>query len=134
MCVHNAARSQMAEGFVNALHRGHYQAYSAGQHPLSISPYAEKAMKEIGIDISQQRSKSLEQFRGRHFNYVVSLCDEAKLICPVFTNAEIHLHKSFRDPGSFGGTGEEILKDFRGVRDEIRCWIEETFGQKDQEQ
>lgn len=126
ICTHNSARSQMAEGFLNALKGDRYEAYSAGIEPRKINPFAVKAMAEVGIDISTQRSKSIEEFRGENFDYVVTVCDQAKAACPFFPG-EIILHKDFEDPSEFKGTEDEILDKIRHVRDEIKDWIEETF-------
>lgn len=127
ICTHNSARSQMAEGFLNAYYSGHYEVYSAGIRPKKISKYAIKAMREIGIDISSYRSKSIEQFRGMRFDYVVTVCDHAREMCPFFPGDKI-LHKGFEDPSSFKGTPDETLEHTRGVRDNIRDWIRNTFG------
>lgn len=78
VCTHNSARSQMAEGFLNALYEDKYEAYSAGIEPTKVNPYAIKAMAEVGIDISKYRSKSIEEFRGKNFDYAVTVCDHAK--------------------------------------------------------
>jgi len=119
----------MAEGFLNALHRDRYEAHSAGIKPTKVNPYAVKAMAEAGIDISKQHSKSIEEFRGKIFDYVVTVCDDAKEACPFFPGDKV-LHKSFRDPSRLKGTDDEILKKVRRVREEIREWIEETFGRE----
>jgi len=126
ICTHNSARSQMAEGFLNALKGDRYEAYSAGIEPSRINPYAVKAMAEVGIDISTHRSKSIEEFRGENFDYVVTVCDLAKEACPFFPGERI-LHKDFEDPSEFKGTEDEILEKVRDVRDEIKDWIEKTL-------
>ena len=127
ICTHNSARSQMAEGFLNALHGDRYESQSAGIEPTKVNPYAVKVMAEAGIDISKQRSKSIEEFRGKIFDYIVTVCDHAKETCPFFPGDKI-LHQSFTDPSQFKGKDDEILEKVRHVRDEIRDWIEETFG------
>lgn len=129
ICTHNSARSQMAEGFLNALYGDRYEGFSAGIEPTRVSPYAVKVMAEIGIDISMHRSKSIEGFRGKNFNYVITVCDHAKEICPFFPGEKI-LHKGFEDPSDFKGTEDEILKEVRRVRDEIKDWIGITFGRE----
>ena len=129
ICTHNSARSQIAEGLLNALHGDRYEAYSAGIEPTTINPHATKAMSEIGVDISKQRAKSIEEFRGKKFDYVVTVCDQAKETCPFFPGGAI-LHKSFEDPAQFKGTEEEILAKIRHVRDEIKGWIEKTFSKQ----
>ena len=126
ICTHNAARSQMAEALLNARYSDRYDAYSAGVTPTAVNPYAVRAMAEIDIDISTHRSKSIEEFRGRTFDYVVTVCDHAKEVCPFFPGETI-LHQSFTDPEEFYGEDDEILDGVRQVRDEIEDWIEKTF-------
>jgi arsenate reductase len=126
ICTHNSARSQMAEALLNAVYRDRYEGYSAGVTPTKVNPYVVKAMAEIGIDISRNRSKSIEEFRGENFNYVVTVCDGAREACPFFPGEEI-IHKSFEDPSQFKGSEEEILKQVKRVRDEISEWIKNRF-------
>ena len=130
ICTHNSARSQMAEGLLNALYSDRFEAYSAGIEPGAVNPYAIKAMAEIGIDISKNRSKSLQEFQGVKFDYVVTVCDHAKGACPFVPGAKEYIHKSFDDPSTFQGTEDEILDGVRQVRNEIKKWIEETFSKK----
>ena len=130
ICTHNSARSQMAEGILRTLYGDRYEAYSAGTQPTKVNPYAIKVMSEIGIDISNHRSKSAEEFRGKEFDYVVTVCDNAKEACPFFPGGKTYLHKGFKDPSEFKGNENEIVAEFRRVRDEIKRWIEETFGEK----
>ncbi len=127
ICTHNSARSQIAEGLLNSLYGSRYEAHSAGIAPTAINPYAVRAMAEIGIDISANRSKSIEEFRGEIFDYVVTVCDDAREACPFFPGKKV-IHKSFQDPSQFRGTDDEILVKVRKVRDEIKGWIESTFG------
>jgi len=129
ICTHNSARSQMAEGFLNALYGDKYEAYSAGIEPAEVNPYSIKVMAEVGIDISKHRSKSIKEFRGKNFEYVVTVCDHAKEACPFFPGGAIFLHEGFKDPAEFKGAEDEILAEVRRVRDEIKVWIEETFGE-----
>jgi arsenate reductase len=129
ICMHNSARSQMAEGFLKTLYGDRYEGFSAGIEPTQVNPYAVKVMAEIGIDISMQRSKSIEDFRGKTFNYVATVCDHAKETCPFFPGEKI-LHRGFEDPSDFKGTEDEILKRVRHVRDEIKDWIEITFDRQ----
>ena len=126
LCTHNSARSQMAEALLNTLNGDKYEAYSAGVMATRINPYVVKAMAEIGIDISKNRSKSIEEFRGKNFNYVVTVCDSAKEACPFFPGEKI-VHKSFDDPAQVKGSEEEIMKQTRRVRDEIKEWLKTTF-------
>jgi len=127
ICTHNSARSQMAEGFLNALLGDRYEGYSAGIEPAKVNPYAIKAMAEVGIDMSKHRSKSIEEFRGKNFDYVVTVCESAREACPFFPG-EVLLHKDFRDPSEFRGTEDEIMREVREVREEIRDWLLKTFG------
>ena len=126
ICTHNSARSQMAEGFLNVISGDKYEAYSAGTEPTKVNAHAIKVMAEIGIDISKYRSKSIEEFRGENFDYVVTVCDHAREACPFFPGEEI-LHKGFEDPSKFKGTEDQTLSKTRRVRDEIRDWIRKTF-------
>ena len=126
LCTHNSARSQMAEALLNTLNGDKYEAYSAGIMATRINPYVVKAMAEIGIGISKNRSKSIEEFRGKNFNYVVTVCDNAKEACPFFPGEKI-IHKSFDDPSQVKGSEEEIMKQTRRVRDEIKEWLKTTF-------
>ena len=127
ICTHNSARSQMAEGFLNAYYSDLYEGYSAGIEPGKINKYAIKSMREVGIDISNYRPKSIERFRGTHFDYVVTVCNHAREVCPFFPGDKI-LHKNFEDPSGFKGTPDEILYQIRGVRDKIREWMQNSLG------
>ena len=127
ICTHNSARSQIAEGLLNSLHGDKYEGYSAGIEATKVNPLVVKVMAEIGIDISNQYSKTIEEFRGEIFDYVVTVCDHAKEVCPFFPGKTI-LHKGFDNPSSFTGTEEEILDETRRVRDDIRNWIADTFN------
>ena len=117
----------MAEGLVNALLDGKYKAYSAGTEPSRVNPYAIKALAELGINISTQYSKSVEEFREKKFHTIVTVCDHAKETCPFFPGGDHYLHQSFKDPSDCIGSESEIMNCFRCVRDEIRKWIETTF-------
>lgn len=128
LCTHNSARSQMAEGILRKLRGDCYDVYSAGIYPSGIIFYTKKVMEEIGIDVSGQRSKSIDEFKGMRFDFVITVCDQAKELCPFFPDGEIQLHKNFENPAKY--TGDEALPVFRRVRDEIKKWIEETFKNK----
>jgi len=128
ICTHNSTRSQMAESLLNSLHGDEYEGYSPGIKATKVNPCVVKVMAEIGIDLSHQHSKSIEEFHGEIFDYVVTVCDHAKETCPFFPGKTI-LHKSFDNPSSFTGTEEEILEQVRRVRDEIRNWIANTFSE-----
>ncbi|MDH4196170.1 MAG: arsenate reductase ArsC [Candidatus Aminicenantes bacterium] len=127
ICVHNSARSQMAEGLVNALHGDRFEAVSGGTAATRVHPGAIKAMAEIGIDISGHRSKRIDEFEGRRFDYVVMVCDDKQADCPFFPGGKEYVHHAFDDPAACVGTEEEILACFRRSRDEIRAWIDQTF-------
>ena len=126
LCTHNSARSQIAEGLLNAFHGDRYEAYSAGVTPTKLNTYVVKSMAEIGIDISKYRSKSIEEFRGQTFDCVVTVCDSAKETCPFFPGKK-NIHHSFEDPSQFEGSDEQILEEVRKVRNKIKEWIKKTF-------
>jgi arsenate reductase len=127
ICTHNSARSQMAEGVINKLYGESYEAFSAGTNPTTVNPYAINVMREIGIDISKNRSKRIDEFQGVDFDYVITVCDDAKEACPNFSGGENYIHKSFIDPTSFNGSVEKKIEVFRQVRDQIIDWIDKTF-------
>ncbi len=118
----------MAEGILRNLYGGRFDVSSAGTEPSRVNPYAVRVMAEIGMDISDHKSKSLDMYAGTHFDYVVTVCDSANEACPVFTGGGRKLHKGFPDPAGFGGKDEEITAGFRTVRDEIKRWIESEFS------
>ncbi len=120
LCTGNSARSQMAEGLLRHDGGGRFEVESAGTHPSSVRPEAVEAMREIGVDISAHRSKSVDEFEGQDFDYVITVCDNAKENCPVFPSKTERLHWSFDDPAAAAGNDEERLAVFRRVRDEIR--------------
>ena len=121
LCTRNSARSQMAEGLLRHYKGGIYKAFSAGTDPSNVHPLSVEAMREIDIDISDQVSKSLKEFKGQTFDIVVTLCDNAQANCPFFPGAKEMMHRGFSDPSAFG------IENFRKSRDEIRKWIMETF-------
>ncbi len=125
LCTGNSARSQMAEGWLRHLAGDRFEVLSAGTHPVGLNPKAVAAMGEIGIDISQHRSKSLEEFLGQPFDYVITVCDSAKEACPIFPGAAQALHYSFTDPAAAPGSMEEQMAVFRRVRDEIGQRLQE---------
>ena len=120
ICTHNSSRSQMAEGLVNHDLAGKVQAFSAGTDPTFVHPLAIAVMKDLGIDISRQRSKSLDEFVNQKFDYVITLCDHAAESCPVFFGGTQRMHMGFPDPMSIKGTEGEKLLFFRDLRDQIR--------------
>ncbi len=124
VCVHNSARSQMAEAFLNNLAGDRFHAESAGMEPGVLNPLAVEVMKEEGIDISGNKTKSVfDKYRkGELYSYVVTVCDEASAeTCPIFPGLRTHtLHWSFEDPASFTGSPEERLEKTRRVRDAVK--------------
>jgi arsenate reductase (thioredoxin) len=135
LCTHNSARSQMAEGLLRHLAGDRFEVHSAGTEATFVRPEATAAMAELGVDISEQESKTLERYLQESFEYVITVCDTANEACPVFPGAERRLHWSFEDPSKATGAEEERLKTFRSVRDEIRQRIErELVPQKDEVQ
>jgi arsenate reductase len=127
ICVHNSARSQMAEAFLSEICGVQFEAHSAGLDPGTLNPLAVEAMREIGIDISQKQTQSLfDVFKtGELFSYVITVCDEASAErCPIFPGVTRRLHWSFADPSALTGTQEERLAGTRKIRDEICARIE----------
>jgi arsenate reductase (thioredoxin) len=137
LCTHNSARSQMAEGLLRAMCGDRYEAYSAGVAATSVDSQAMRAMLEIGIDISGQRSKTAQEFENTIFDLAITVCDRAKQACPICSTklegpsksprAREVIHKTFADPAAAAGAEEEQLEAFRRVRDEIKNWISQTF-------
>lgn len=128
LCTGNSARSQMAEGILRKDGGDAFEVESAGVNPSSVRPEAIQAMKEIGIDISGHRSKSVDEFIGQEFDYVITVCDNANEACPVFPGKTSRIHQSFEDPPAPGAkSAEETLSIFRRVRDEIREWLRREF-------
>jgi arsenate reductase len=124
LCTGNSCRSQMAEGWARHLKSKRMEAFSAGIEPRGVNPRAIRVMKEAGVDISGQRSKHVREFLDQSFDYVVTLCAEAREGCPVFPSKTEHRHKGFEDPAAATGTEEEILSVFRKVRDQIGSFVE----------
>ncbi len=125
LCAGNSARSQMAEGLLRDAAGDVFEAASAGSVPAGLSNRAVAVMAEMNVDISHQRSKSVDEFAGEEFDYVITLCDEMdENRCPVFPGkAGQRLHVPFSDPARASGSDEDILYTFRRVRDEINEWV-----------
>jgi arsenate reductase len=123
LCVHNSARSQMAQGLLRAWGGEQFEAESAGSVAMAVRPLAIMAMAEIGIDITGQTSKTTDAFAGQAFDYAITVCDESREACPFFPGATTQLHWSFDDPSAATGTDDERLAVFRRVRDEIGARI-----------
>ena len=137
VCFHNSARSQMAEGLLRAIYEDRYEVYSAGIEASQVDPRAVKVMSEIGIDISGQHSKKINEYRSTLFDVVVTVCDRAKDMCPIcginlkgpliVPASNKTIHKTFKDPATTEGSEEDRLIIFRQVREEIKDWIIQTF-------
>ena len=119
LCTGNSARSQMAEGLLRYEGGNLFEVVSAGVNPTRVRPEAIEAMREIGIDISTHRSKSVDEFKGEQFDYVITVCDNANEHCPIFPGQTKRLHWSFEDPAAAEGDEPTRLAVFRRVRDEI---------------
>jgi arsenate reductase len=120
LCTGNSARSQMAEGLLGDKASDRFEVFSAGTEPGRVNPLAIEAMREVGIDISAHRSKSVTEFLGQEFDYVITVCDNANENCPVFPGKTKRIHWSFEDPAAAVGDQHEKLAVFRRVRDEIK--------------
>ncbi len=123
LCTGNSARSQMAEGLLKRIAGDRFEVRSAGTKPGSVRPEAVSVMREIGIDISGNRSKSVDEFAGEAFDYVLTVCDNAKETCPVYLGHGNRLHRGFEDPAAVQGSEEERLSAFRRVRDQIEAYL-----------
>ena len=119
ICTHNSARSQMAEGFLRRVAGDRFDVYSAGTEATHVRPQAIEVMAEIGIDISGQTSKTLQQYLPERWDYVSTVCDDANESCPVFPGTSDRSHSSFPDPSKATGTDAERLQVYRDVRDQI---------------
>ena len=127
LCTANSCRSQMAEGLINHFLGDKIAAFSAGTEAIYVNLTAIEVMKEIGIDISRYQSKNLSTFDGQSFDYVITLCGSANEACPLYIGATKKTHIGFDDPAKARGTEEEILKEFRRVRDEIKAKLTVFF-------
>jgi len=130
LCTGNSARSQMAEGLLRKIGGGKIEVMSAGVAPSKVRHEAVEAMREIGIDISAHRSKSVDEFAEQQFDYVITVCDNAKEACPVFPGKAVRVHQSFEDPPPENvGDYNSRLEIFRRVRDRLRQWLEDFVGE-----
>ena len=120
LCTGNSARSQMGEGLFRTAGGERYEVFSAGTQPSRVRPEAVAVMGEIGIDISGQRSKSVDELSGQAFDYIVTVCDNARDACPVFPGGGERIHWSFEDPAAVEGSEDERRAAFRRIRDQIR--------------
>ncbi len=123
LCTGNSARSQMAEGLLRHDAGDRFEVFSAGVDPaVRVRPEAIQVMHELGIDITSHRPKHVNEFAGQHFDYVLTVCDNAKETCPVFPGT-VTIHESFKDPAAFHGSTEDQLALFRDVRDQVRRYL-----------
>ncbi len=128
ICSHNAARSQMAEGYLRARYGRRYEAFSAGTEPRPVNPVAVAVMREIGVDISGQQSKPLGEFTGVEIDLAVTVCDSARAACPFFPWAKENVHAEFPDPVGKGGNEEQRLAGIPGYPGQIVSWIDQNLG------
>lgn len=127
LCTHNSCRSQMAEALANHYLSDRCQAFSAGTEATRVNPLAIRALSELGIDTSHQYSKTLDEFAGENFDYVITLCGDANEKCPLFFGGVKRMQIGFHDPSKTIGTDEEIMADFRRVRDEIKATLVDFY-------
>lgn len=125
ICTGNSCRSQMAEGFIRHIGQGKLEVYSAGIESLGLNPRAVRVMAEFGIDLSHHSSDALSKYNGVTFDYIITVCDHANEVCPVFPGRAKRFHHSFDDPAKATGSEAEILQVFRKVRDEIKDFCRE---------
>ncbi len=123
ICNSNSIMSQIAEAFLRHLTFSRVEVYSAGIAPKNINPFAVKVMKELGIDISQNHSRSVNEFYNDRFDYIITLQDEAREKCPIFQGSHTKIHKSLDDPGQTKGSDNQKLEIFRKSRDQIKDWV-----------
>ena len=131
LCTGNSCRSQMAEGLLRYLAGDRFEVFSAGVKPVEVNLLAIKVMKEIGIDISGYKSKSLNDLSDRQFDHVISVCDNARQTCPVLPGKYEKIHWNLEDPAQAYVTEYDKLKVFRAVRDQIKQKIEEWIRNPD---
>jgi arsenate reductase len=124
LCTGNSARSQMAEGLLRHDAGERFEVESAGTNPSHVRTEAVAVMRELGIDISGHRSKHVDEFAGQRFDYVLTVCDNAKESCPIFPGTTTTINHNFEDPAALQGTEQERLALFRRVRDEIRQYLQ----------
>jgi arsenate reductase len=123
ICNTNSIMSQIAEAFLKHLTFNRIEVYSAGITPKNVHPLAAKVMKELGIDISQNRSKSINEFYNDRFDFIITLQEEAREKCPIFQGSHTKIHKSLDDPGQTKGSDNQKLEVFRKSRDLIKDWV-----------
>jgi arsenate reductase len=129
LCTGNSCRSQIAEGYLRHFAKGKAEIYSAGVETHGVNPLAIATMKEDGIDISGHTSNNIEEYRDIDFDYVITVCDNAKERCPFFPTTAQKFHQNFPDPAKVTGTEKEILAQFAAVRDQIKEYAREFVNQ-----
>ncbi len=125
LCTGNSCRSQIAEGYLKYFAGNKAEIFSAGVETHGVNPRAIATMKEVGIDISHHTSNNIEEYRNVDFNFLITVCDNAKERCPFFPSNAVKFHYNFPDPAKAKGTEEEILEEFRKVRQMIKDYCEE---------
>ena len=130
LCTHNSCRSQMAEGLVNHFLGDRFQAFSAGTEATKVNLLATRVMLELGIDITEHYSKTMDEFAGQPFDYVITLCGDANEKCPLFFGGVRRMHIGFDDPSRLPGSEDEVLPVYRRVRDEIRTRLTHFFEEE----
>jgi arsenate reductase len=133
LCTHNSARSQMAEGLLRSLGGDRYLALSAGTVATAVRPEAVEVMREIGIDIGAQASKTMERFLGEPLDWLITVCDQAREACPVLPGVAHQLHWSIEDPAAATGPEEDRLAAFRAARDDLALRIRDFLAARDVE-
>jgi arsenate reductase len=129
LCTHNASRSIMAEALVNHFLSEKWQAFSAGSAPTEVNPYSILALRELGIEIPDAKSKPIDFFSGQQFDRVFTLCDDAREACPLWLGSSNVEHVGFPDPSIVDGSDEDKLGAFRDVRDQLKVWIFATLSE-----
>jgi len=130
ICTGNSCRSQMCEGLLRNMTGDKYDVFSAGLKPSLVNPNAIKVMNEIGVDISKHISVDVNRYIGDEFDYIITVCDNAKESCPVFPGKGKRIHWSFNDPEDAVGNEEEVLNEFRKVRDQIKLTLKQFIDEQ----
>ena len=128
VCTHNASRSQMAEGLLRTYYGDRYDVYSAGTQPSGVNRFAIEAMEDLGIDLSGHRSDHVDAYAETPMDYVVTVCDSARESCPYIPARQRNIHHRFEDPSTVEGADAAKRAAFRRIRNEIRAWLDDTFG------
>ena len=127
ICTGNSCRSQIAEGYFRKYSKGKVDIHSAGIEAHGINPKAVEVMKEAGIDISGQDSKTIDRYLNQHFDYVITVCGNARENCPYFPGSSISIHQDFPDPANAIGSDEIVMQEYRKVRDSIDQFVKDFF-------